>query len=124
MRPRSGRRTQPPRGDAGTTGTRMPARWATAGESHRLGAMSASSWADEQDAARALAPGVERFRAVRRELEASVLPLDTSLDGRRFTFQESLHALAFRLGAYVIVEQAASARLAQVLELEAAQAEG
>jgi hypothetical protein len=39
--------------------------------------------------------GIERqldsFRATRREIEASVLPLATSVDGRRFTFQASLY---------------------------------
>jgi hypothetical protein len=39
--------------------------------------------------------GIERqldsFRAARREIEASVLPLATSVDGRRFTFQASLY---------------------------------
>ena len=34
-----------------------------------------------------------RFRAVRRDLEASVLPLASSVDGRRFSFQASLHDL-------------------------------
>jgi hypothetical protein len=41
--------------------------------------------------------GIERqldsFRAARREIEASVLPLATSVDGRRFTFQASLYGL-------------------------------
>ena len=85
-----------------------------------------------QRAAATLAPmsapgvqqGIERFRAVRRELEASVLPLASSLDGRRFTFQSSLHGLEVRLGGYVVVEHEGAARLGQVLALEPAQAEG
>ncbi len=68
--------------------------------------------------------GVERFRAVRRELEASVLPLASSLDGRRFTFQASLHGLEVRLGGYVVVEHEDSSRLGQVLALEPARADG
>ena len=69
-----------------------------------------------------LAHGLERFRAVRRELEAAVLPLATSLDGRRFTYQASLHGLALQLGGYVVVEHGGEQRLGQVLELEPAQA--
>lgn len=33
---------------------------------------------------------LDSFRVARREIEASVLPLATSVDGRRFTFQASL----------------------------------
>ena len=74
--------------------------------------------------AQGLEHGLERFRAVRRELETAVLPLATSLDGRRFTFQASLHGLALRLGGYVVVEHDGGHRLGQVLELEPAQASG
>jgi hypothetical protein len=31
---------------------------------------------------------LDSFRAVRRDIEASVLPLATSVDGRRFTFRD------------------------------------
>ena len=51
----------------------------------------------------AVRQGLERYRAVRRELESAVLPLASSLDGRRFTFQASLHGLEVRLGGYVVV---------------------
>ena len=61
---------------------------------------------------------LERFRAVRRELEASVLPLATSVDGRRFEFQASLHGLELRLGGYVMLEHEGTERLGQVLGLE------
>ena len=47
---------------------------------------------------------VESFREVRRNLEASVLPLATSVDGRRFSFQASLHGLELRAGGYVVLE--------------------
>src|SRR3954454_4167333 len=52
----------------------------------------------------ALDEGLARFRDVRRRLEQAVLPLATSLDGRRFVFQASLHGLELRLGGYVMVE--------------------
>jgi len=64
---------------------------------------------------------LERFRAVRRDLEASVLPLATSVDGRRFSFQASLHALELRVGGYVVLGEG---RLGQVLGLELALREG
>ena len=68
--------------------------------------------------------GLERFREVRRELEESVLPLASSLDGRRFTFQASLYGLEIRLGGYLVVEHDGRSRLGHVLELEMAQADG
>lgn len=71
-----------------------------------------------------LAHGLERFRTVRRELEAAVLPLTTSLDGRRFTFQASLHGLELQLGGYVVIEQAGRRSFGQVLDLELHHAEG
>ena len=39
------------------------------------------------------------FREARRQLEASVLPLATSVDGRRFSFQASLYGLPLQVGA-------------------------
>ena len=68
--------------------------------------------------------GLERYRAVRRELESSVLPLASSLDGRRFEFQASLHGLEVRLGGYVVVEHDGASRLGQVLALEPALGDG
>ena len=41
----------------------------------------------------------DTFRALRAEIEAGVLPLATSVDGRRFSFQAGLNGLAPRLGA-------------------------
>jgi hypothetical protein len=58
------------------------------------------------------------FRETRRKLEASVLPLATSVDGRRFSFQASLHGLELRLGGYVVLGEAGGARFGQVLTLE------
>jgi uncharacterized protein len=69
-----------------------------------------------------MAPGgTERrhaeFRALRETIEASILPLATSVDGRSFAFQASLHGLDLQPGAYVVLEHAAGSRLGQVLSL-------
>jgi DNA helicase HerA-like ATPase len=60
------------------------------------------------------------FRANRRELEAAVLALATSLDGRQFSFQASLHELDLQAGGYVVMESKGSARLGQVVALRLA----
>jgi uncharacterized protein len=57
------------------------------------------------------------FREARRALEASVLPLATSVDGRRFSFQASLHDLQLQIGGYVMLEDGGIPRLGQVLSL-------
>ncbi len=64
---------------------------------------------------------LERFRALRRDLETSVLPLATSVDGRRFSFQASLHGLELQPGGYVML---GDDRLGQVLGLEMGVREG
>jgi hypothetical protein len=61
---------------------------------------------------------LETFREVRRSLEASILPLATSVDGRRFIFQASLHDLQLQVGGYVVLESDGTRRLGQVLTLE------
>ena len=53
------------------------------------------------------------FRTIRRELEESILPLATSIDGRAFSFQASLHGLALQVGGYVMIEADAGPRLAR-----------
>jgi hypothetical protein len=63
---------------------------------------------------------LEEFRAIRESIETSILPLATSVDGRTFTFQASLHGLDLQAGGYVLLEDAAGARLGQVLSLELA----
>ena len=63
------------------------------------------------------------FRANRRELEASMLPLATSLDGRQFCFQASLHDLDLQAGGYVMLESEGTARLGQVVSLRLARHE-
>ena len=50
---------------------------------------------------------LEEFRAVRERIEASILPLATSVDGRSFTFQASLHGLDLQPGELVQVRSAA-----------------
>ena len=75
---------------------------------------------DQQTAAR----GLERYRALRRELEGAILPLATSIDGRSFSFQASLQDLELRLGGYVVLEHDGDDRLGQILELGLDQREG
>lgn len=61
---------------------------------------------------------LEEHREVRQALENAVLPLATSVDGRRFRFQTSLHGLELEAGGYVTLESGASGGLGQVLSLE------
>lgn len=61
---------------------------------------------------------LDSFRAVRRDIEASVLPLATSLDGRRFTFQASLYALQLQVGGYAVLDDGGVPSLGQVLAIE------
>jgi uncharacterized protein len=61
---------------------------------------------------------VDDYRRLRDELERSVLPLATSVDGRQFTFQASLHQLQFQTGGYVVLEdELGDKRLGQVLTM-------
>src|SRR5512133_4395159 len=57
------------------------------------------------------------YRALRSSIETAVLPLATSVDGRTFAFQASLHGLEFRVGGYVMLEDAAGQRSGQVHSL-------
>ena len=68
-----------------------------------------------------LAQQVDAFRAVRAEIEESILPLATSVDGRRFTFQARVNGLALRLGGYVMLEGDGEASLGQVRSLALAE---
>jgi DNA helicase HerA-like ATPase len=61
---------------------------------------------------------LEAFRADRRELESSILPLATSLDGRQFTFQAPLPELELQVGGYVVLEGDGESWLGQTLGLE------
>jgi DNA helicase HerA-like ATPase len=66
---------------------------------------------------------VEEFRGLREALEASILPLATSVDGRRFEYQASLHGLELVAGGYVALDAGGESRLGQVLSLEMEQRE-
>ncbi len=57
------------------------------------------------------------FRVRREQVERSLLPLATSVDGRSFTFQASLHDLELRLGGYVVLEAQAGPQLGQITEI-------
>jgi uncharacterized protein len=67
---------------------------------------------------------LDDYRNLRSELERTVLPLATSVDGRRFTFQASLYNLAFQAGGYVVLENGIEPRLGQVITLGSASSEG
>jgi DNA helicase HerA-like ATPase len=67
---------------------------------------------------------LDEYRGIRRELERAVVPLATSVDGRRFSFQASLYDLAFQAGGYVVLEDGGDPRLGQVITLEPATQEG
>jgi uncharacterized protein len=72
-----------------------------------------------------LGDGLDTYRSLRRDLEQAIAPLATSVGGRRFTFQASLHDLAFQAGGYVVLEnEGGEPRLGQVITLEAASREG
>lgn len=64
-----------------------------------------------------LGRGMEAYRSAREQIERSILPLATSLDGLSFEFQASLHHLTLRRGGYVMLETDGSARLGQVTDL-------
>jgi DNA helicase HerA-like ATPase len=61
---------------------------------------------------------LEEYRDIREALERAVLPLATSVDGRRFSFQTSLHGLELEAGGYVTIDGSDSTALGQVLSLE------
>ncbi len=67
---------------------------------------------------------LDRYRAVRRQLEEEILPLATSVDGRRFSYQASLHGLRLQAGSYVVLEQGSERRLGQVVTLEVGRHQG
>jgi hypothetical protein len=71
----------------------------------------------EDDAA--LVEHLVRYRHVRERIERSILPLATSVDGRVFSVQASLHDLELCRGGYVVLEGAGQSRLGQVTDLDA-----
>jgi len=60
---------------------------------------------------------LEEYRGLRDVLEASVLPFATSVDGRRFQYQASLHGLELEAGGYVAIEAGGQTWLGQVVSL-------
>jgi uncharacterized protein len=66
---------------------------------------------------------LEEYRGLREALEASILPLATSVDGRRFNYQASLHGLDLEAGGYVVLDADGTTRLGQLLSLEMEQQE-
>jgi uncharacterized protein len=61
---------------------------------------------------------LQEYRDVREALESAVLPLATSVDGRRFSYQTTLHGLELEAGGYVTIEGGDSPRLGQLVSLE------
>jgi uncharacterized protein len=61
---------------------------------------------------------LEEYRGVREALEKAVLPRATSVDGRRFSFQTTLHGLELEAGGYVTLGGGGSTQLGQLLSLE------
>jgi hypothetical protein len=78
---------------------------------------SAGSAAQPDTSAGAFDGGVDEFRRVREELERGILPLATSVDGRQFTFQASLHGLVLQTGGYVVLEGEGQTSLGQILTM-------
>jgi uncharacterized protein len=64
-----------------------------------------------------LAGQVARYRDTRERIERGALPLATSVDGRAFELQASLHGLRLRRGGYVVLESESGTRLGQITEL-------
>src|SRR3954447_8130985 len=54
---------------------------------------------------------------MRAQIEGSILPRATSVDGRRFSFQSAVDGLGLRLGGYAMLEGDGEASLAQVRSL-------
>ena len=142
--PRPGRADQPPRpaGDrAARDGAGRLRRHAAAGHprppaarggqagphdsalAHPLGVMSPSTAGGilRRVTSEASLPGrLAEFRALRHDIESSILALATSIDGRRFTFQAPLEPLELRAGGYIELQTPAGHWLGQVLSLEIA----
>src|SRR5215208_2847281 len=64
---------------------------------------------------------LQAYRSLRSEIEASILPIATSVDGRRFSFQAAIEGLSLRLGGYVVLGGAEGAPLGQVRSLAVAE---
>src|SRR5215218_609719 len=80
---------------------------------------AAETAGDAASRAGSFADRVDEYRTIRARLEREILPLATSVDGRQFTFQASLHGLALQTGGYVILEGDGRRFLGQVLAMRA-----
>jgi hypothetical protein len=78
---------------------------------------SASTAAPPETQPPSVADRMDEYRRVRGELERAILPLATSVDGRQFTFQTSLHQLQLQTGGYVVLEGEGQPRLGQILTM-------
>jgi len=67
----------------------------------------------------ALSQRIAAYRQAREQIERSLLPLATSVEGTRFTFQAPLHDLAIRRGGYITLESAGVTRLGMVTDIAA-----
>jgi uncharacterized protein len=63
------------------------------------------------------------YRELRETLETAILPLATSVDGRSFVFQASLHGLELETGGYVALDTRGGSALGQVRALAMEQQE-
>ena len=61
---------------------------------------------------------IEEYRDLRETVERAILPIATSVDGRRFHYQASLHGLDLEAGGYVAIDTGEETRLGQLLSLE------
>ena len=61
---------------------------------------------------------LEEYRDRREALERAILPLATSIDGRRFEYQASLYGLELEAGGYVAIDADGEIRIGQVLSLQ------
>ena len=63
----------------------------------------------------------DTYRTMRTQIESSILPLATTVDGRRFSFQAAIEGLELQLGGYVVLGDDGAAPLGQVRSLDVAE---
>ena len=66
---------------------------------------------------------VDEYRRMIEHLERDIRPLATSVDGRQFAFQASLHGLDLQTGGYVVLERDGETSFGQILTLRPDSAE-
>jgi len=60
---------------------------------------------------------VDDYRRLIEDLERGIRPVATSVDGRQFAFQASLHHLALQTGGYVVLQRDGETSFGQILTL-------